>query len=688
MIMKNCWMASIDFKKDAYYSVGIHKDSQKYLKFHYQGELYKFTAYPNGLSFCPRTFTKLLKPPLSFLRKSRGHILCAYIDDLLLIGSTYKRCVDTIMETIKMFDSLGFVIHPEKSVFIPTQSITFLGFNINSGNMKITLTSPKIDRLTNCITRILATPTPTIRKIAQIIGYIVSSFPAVQYGKCHYRAVERDKINALKTARGNFDSKMCLSSSAIEDLQWWLINLPQCFNVIGHLATDLTIYTDASLSGWGAAMGEAATGGHWTVNERKYHINYLELLAAYFGLTSFSKQVLGKQGYTENNTRQGAGNSSSTRLAIPIVVPHAAGDTQGSNTNSTGTRPSGDASTTGLDSSSTQETTTAHMSCIRRSLLSKGFTSGTIEIILASWRAGTKVQYQTMANRWFEFCERKNCDIISPHVTLPLEFLSDMFNSGLSYSSINTARSMLSSLFAVGQEYASFGQLPIVKRFMKGIFELRPSLLRYSWNVNVALDYIRGQPSIQESSLKEISQRLAFLLCLLSGQRCQTILNLSIANMEKSDHKIVFYVTEKLKHTRVGSHQKPLEFNAFPSDKKLCIVFLLTEYLSRTSVFRQDKAQLLLSYISPHKPISKDTVSHWVKKFMCNAGIQGCHQLFGVPVGKFFTSHLLNKNVDLNNIMKSAGWAKEETFQKYYNRIAPPTFNYGTAVLESCSSEK
>ncbi|XP_071949188.1 uncharacterized protein [Antedon mediterranea] len=329
------------------------------------------------------------------------------------------------------------------------------------------------------------------------------------------------------------------------------------------------------------------------------------------------------------------------------------------------------------------------MSCIRRSLLSKGFTSGTIEIILASWRAGTKVQYQTMANRWFEFCERKNCDIISPHVTLPLEFLSDMFNSGLSYSSINTARSMLSSLFAVGQEYASFGQLPIVKRFMKGIFELRPSLPRYSytWNVNVALDYIRGQPSIKESSLKEISQRLAFLLCLLSGQRCQTILNLSIANMEKSDHKIVFYVTEKLKHTRVGSHQKPLEFNAFPSDKKLCIVSLLTEYLSRTSVFRQDKAQLLLSYISPHKPISKDTVSHWVKKFMCNAGIDTV-QYKPHSTRSASASHLLNKNVDLNNIMKSAGWAKEETFQKYYNRIAPPTFNYGTAVLESCSSEK
>ena len=62
MITPNCWMASIDLK-DAYYSVKIHPDYQNYLKFTYDGALYAFTAYPNGLASCPRQFTKLLTPP-------------------------------------------------------------------------------------------------------------------------------------------------------------------------------------------------------------------------------------------------------------------------------------------------------------------------------------------------------------------------------------------------------------------------------------------------------------------------------------------------------------------------------------------------------------------------------------------------------------------------------------------------
>ena len=38
-----CWMASIDLK-DAYYSVKIHLQSQKYLKCFYKNHLFKYTA--------------------------------------------------------------------------------------------------------------------------------------------------------------------------------------------------------------------------------------------------------------------------------------------------------------------------------------------------------------------------------------------------------------------------------------------------------------------------------------------------------------------------------------------------------------------------------------------------------------------------------------------------------------------
>ena len=56
----HCFMASVDLK-DAYYSVPIAQEHQKYLKFLWRGQLYKFVCFPNGLAFCPRKFTKLLR---------------------------------------------------------------------------------------------------------------------------------------------------------------------------------------------------------------------------------------------------------------------------------------------------------------------------------------------------------------------------------------------------------------------------------------------------------------------------------------------------------------------------------------------------------------------------------------------------------------------------------------------------
>lgn len=171
LVTQNCWMASLDLK-DAYYSVGIHPDFQKYLKFAYKSKLYKYTAYPNGLSSCPRNFTKLMKPVLCVLR-TKGHIIIIFIDDLLLIATSFDKCCETVIETIQLLSKLGFVVHLEKSVFIPQRNVTFLGFAINSSTMKITLTREKIVKMTCYISKLLESSSPTIREVAQVIGLIV-----------------------------------------------------------------------------------------------------------------------------------------------------------------------------------------------------------------------------------------------------------------------------------------------------------------------------------------------------------------------------------------------------------------------------------------------------------------------------------------------------------------------------------
>jgi hypothetical protein len=292
LITKDCWMASLDLK-DAYYSVPIHPESQNFLKFSYKGILFKFTAFPNGLSSCPRKFTKLLKPILATLRVD-GHIIIVYIDDLLLIGHSYEKCISTIIDTLTLLEKLGFVIHPLKSIFVPVQNIVFLGFLINSRTMTICLTDEKKDKLVSLIKNVLTSDTIQIRSVAKVIGHMVSSFPAVEFGPLYYRKLDKDKHNALSIHKGNFEASMSISSEAKVELNWWLTNLPAAFKNILPTPIDIVLYSDASKIGWGAALGNQSTGGNWCKQESDCHINILEMKAALFALKSFVSELTGK----------------------------------------------------------------------------------------------------------------------------------------------------------------------------------------------------------------------------------------------------------------------------------------------------------------------------------------------------------------------------------------------------------
>ena len=52
---------------------------------------------------------------------------------------------------------------------------------------------------------------------------------------------------------------------------------------------DFVIESDASLTGWGAALQETRTGGPWSWEEKRQHINCLEIMAAHLAIMSFLK---------------------------------------------------------------------------------------------------------------------------------------------------------------------------------------------------------------------------------------------------------------------------------------------------------------------------------------------------------------------------------------------------------------
>ena len=129
LVKPNCFFCSLDLK-DAYFSVHVNKSSQEYLKFLWGGQLYMFTAFPNGLACCPRLFTKLLKPVMAHLH-ILGFVSTIFIDDTMLTGDSGKECVQNVKSSLAFFKSLGCVVHPTKSVLIPSHKTIYLGFEID-----------------------------------------------------------------------------------------------------------------------------------------------------------------------------------------------------------------------------------------------------------------------------------------------------------------------------------------------------------------------------------------------------------------------------------------------------------------------------------------------------------------------------------------------------------------------------
>ena len=195
---------------------------------------------------------------------------------------------------MNLFGKLGFLPHPEKSVFEPTQKMTFLGFVINSVTMTITLTSDKALKVYMACKKLSAKAEHSILELSQVIGLLVASLPAVQYGQLHYRHLEIEKNIALKLAKGNYFDTMCLSPAAKADLAWWLDNILQSKNPISHGSIDIEITCDASKKGWGAVCNRITTQGTWTTGEQSQHINELELLTIQFALKAFEQKLSGK----------------------------------------------------------------------------------------------------------------------------------------------------------------------------------------------------------------------------------------------------------------------------------------------------------------------------------------------------------------------------------------------------------
>ena len=186
---------------------------------------------------------------------------------------------------------------------------------------------------------------------------------------------------------------------------------------------------------------------------------------------------------------------------------------------------------------------------------SKSLPRDALEILLALWRVGTEKSNNPHVKRFVKFCRERYTDFIKATTEMGTEFLTEYFKTGVSYSSVNSVRSALSSIIKPVCN-APFGKSPLVCRFLKGVFNIRPALPRYvtTWDVTKVFTFIKSKPTLTNCFLKTLSHRLAILLFLKTGQRDQTIKCLNLDYIKISSEKVVLFVPETLKTTRPGHH--------------------------------------------------------------------------------------------------------------------------------------
>ncbi|CAD6226403.1 GSCOCG00005806001-RA-CDS, partial [Cotesia congregata] len=183
--------------------------------------------------------------------RSKGLLSVVYLDDFLCIGNSYKSCKSNVQTTIKLLESLGFIISYNKSSTTPSKRCKYLGFVLDSKKYQVEITNEK------------------------------------ELNK----RLERAKWLALLINNKNFEGFMLLKEDVFEDIRWWKDNIMLASSRIKSHNYKLVVTSDASRTGWGAESSGVVTQGFWSTQDQKFHINYLELLAAFFALKCFASKL-------------------------------------------------------------------------------------------------------------------------------------------------------------------------------------------------------------------------------------------------------------------------------------------------------------------------------------------------------------------------------------------------------------
>ncbi|KAM9945027.1 hypothetical protein ACTFIT_003277 [Dictyostelium discoideum] len=280
MVKQGYYMVKLDIKK-AYLHVLVDPQYRDLFRFVWKGSHYRWKTMPFGLSTAPRIFTMLLRPVLRMLRDINVSVI-AYLDDLLIVGSTKEECLSNLKKTMDLLVKLGFKLNLEKSVLEPTQSITFLGLQIDSVSMKLLVPKEKKKSVIKEIRNFLKLDCCSPRKLAGLKGKLIALKDAVIPFRLYTRRTNKFHSQCLTLANGDWDQSFHIPQDVKSEISHWLTVLNQWNGKEISLfpSYDYVLTTDASESGAGATLKKGnKVIKTWSTTQSNMSSNRREMLA-------------------------------------------------------------------------------------------------------------------------------------------------------------------------------------------------------------------------------------------------------------------------------------------------------------------------------------------------------------------------------------------------------------------------
>lgn len=280
LVTKGSYFAKVDLA-NAYRSVKIHPSNYKAtgLKWRFKGD--KQVTYmiderlPFGASKSPEIFNRLTQAVRVIMACKGYSNIVVYLDDFFIVARTYRQCVATLNELLRLLRLLGFQINYNK-IEGPKHELVFLGITINSINMTFSIPKPKLKEIETIMQSFLVSKKVTKRAIQSLAGKLNWITQCIYGGRFHMRRL----IDRSNTLRKPWHRTLVTKDMKL-DLIWWL-DFMHIFNgtmpiVDCRPATPITI--DACKIAAGAFYQGDFVYTPWSPNIATLPINYLEVLA-------------------------------------------------------------------------------------------------------------------------------------------------------------------------------------------------------------------------------------------------------------------------------------------------------------------------------------------------------------------------------------------------------------------------